>query len=312
MKKLYTLLTAVILTISAFAQAPEKMSYQAVVRDTDNTLISDQLVGMQLSILQGSASGSPVYVEMQTPSTNTNGLVSVEIGAGTVVSGTFNDIDWNNGPYFIKTETDPTGGTTYNITGTSQLMSVPYALHAKTADSITGDNNKHYIGELFGGGIVYYVYDNGLHGLIASLDDIDDGNGMAWSGNTSTSIGITAQSFYDGAANTLAIVAQDNTENKAATSCDSYSNDGFDDWYLPSNWELNLLHNSAYVISNILANDSNEATNPLHPENVFPTFGRYWSSTEDINSFAWYYDFGGSSISDNKSTTMRVRAIRSF
>jgi len=138
MKKLYTLLTAVILTASAFAQAPEKMSYQAVVRNVGNALVTSQAVGMQLSILQGSITGSIVYVETQTPTTNINGLVSIEIGSGTVVSGTFNAIDWSNGPYFIKTETDPTGGTSYTITGTSQLMSVPYALHANTADSIVG------------------------------------------------------------------------------------------------------------------------------------------------------------------------------
>jgi hypothetical protein len=93
---------------------------------------------MQLSILQTTATGTAVYVETQTPTTNINGLVSIEIGSGTVVSGDFTTIDWSNGPYFIKTETDPTGGTTYTITGTSQLMSVPYALHANTADSIVG------------------------------------------------------------------------------------------------------------------------------------------------------------------------------
>ena len=138
MKKLYTLLTAVILTASAFAQAPEGMSYQAVVRDAGNALVISQAVGMQISILQGSVSGTAVYIETQTPTTNINGLVSIEIGSGTVISGTFNTIDWSNGPYFIETETDPTGGTTYTITGTSQLMSVPYALHANTADSIVG------------------------------------------------------------------------------------------------------------------------------------------------------------------------------
>ncbi|PCI93222.1 MAG: hypothetical protein COB15_16750 [Flavobacteriales bacterium] len=138
MKKLYTLLTAVILTATAFAQAPEKMSYQAVVRDASDALVATQAVGMQISILQTTATGTAVYVETQTPTTNINGLVSIEIGSGTAVSGTFNTIDWSAGPYFIKTETDPTGGTTYTITGTSQLMSVPYALHSKTADSITG------------------------------------------------------------------------------------------------------------------------------------------------------------------------------
>ena len=138
MKKLFTLLTAVILTASAFAQAPEKMSYQAIVRDAANTFVITQAVGMQISILQGSATGTAVFVETQTPTTNANGLVSIEIGSGTQVSGDFTTLDWANGPYFIKTETDPTGGTTYTITGTSQLLSVPYALHSKTAESITG------------------------------------------------------------------------------------------------------------------------------------------------------------------------------
>src|SRR5690554_3480406 len=138
MKNLWTIAAALIMTASVWAQAPEKMSYQAVVRDGSNALVSSTAVGMQISILQGSASGTAVYVETQTPTSNINGLVSLEIGSGTVVSGDFTTIDWVNGPYFIKTETDPTGGTSYAITGTSQLLSVPYALHAKTAETVTG------------------------------------------------------------------------------------------------------------------------------------------------------------------------------
>jgi hypothetical protein len=134
MKKLYTLLTAVVLTANVFAQAPAKMSYQAVLRGPDNELVASQeAVGMQVSVLQGSVSGDAVYVETQIPSSNANGLVNLEIGTGNVESGDFTTIDWSAGPYFIKTETDPTGGIAYTITGTSQLMSVPYALHAKTA-----------------------------------------------------------------------------------------------------------------------------------------------------------------------------------
>jgi len=138
MKKLYTFLAAVYIAASVFAQTPEKMSYQAVIRNSSNQLVTNQLVGMQISILQGSANGTAVYVETQTPNTNANGLISIEIGNGSVVSGNFADINWANGPYFIQTETDPTGGTNYTITGTSQLLSVPYALHAKTAESVTG------------------------------------------------------------------------------------------------------------------------------------------------------------------------------
>lgn len=120
------------------AQSPEKISYQAVVRDDSNVLVTSTPVGIQISILQGSQSGTAVYVEMQTPTTNENGLATLEIGNGTVVSGDFTTIDWENGPYFIKTETDPAGGINYTISGTSQLLSVPYALHAKTAEIVTG------------------------------------------------------------------------------------------------------------------------------------------------------------------------------
>jgi hypothetical protein len=150
MKKIYTVLAAVVLTVNAFAQAPEKMSYQAVMRDASNKLVTSQAVGMQISILQGSVSGTAVYVETQTPTTNSNGLVSLEIGSGSVVSGAFSTIDWSSDLYFIKTETDPTGGTSYTISGTSQLMSVPYALHANTADSIAGGVSITETDPLFG------------------------------------------------------------------------------------------------------------------------------------------------------------------
>jgi len=123
-----------LISSSAYAQTPQKMSYQAVVRNSNNQLVANQKVGMQISILQGSATGTFVYSEMQTPTTNANGLVSIEFGGGTG----FSSIDWPTGSYFIQTETDPTGGTNYTITGTSQILSVPYALHAKTAETVTG------------------------------------------------------------------------------------------------------------------------------------------------------------------------------
>ena len=121
----------------ALAQAPEKMSYQAVIRNSASALVNNQAVGMKISILQGSATGTAVYVETQTPTSNANGLVSLEIGSGNVVSGSMATINWANGPFFIKTETDPTGGTSYSLTGTSQLLSTPFALYAKTSGSST-------------------------------------------------------------------------------------------------------------------------------------------------------------------------------
>ena len=126
--KIYSIVAGLLLTASVFAQAPQKMSYQAVIRDNNNALITSKPVGMRISIIQGSVFGAAVYVETQTPSTNANGLVSLEIGTGTVITGTFASINWASGPYFIKTETDPTGGTAYTISGTNELMSVPYSL----------------------------------------------------------------------------------------------------------------------------------------------------------------------------------------
>jgi hypothetical protein len=125
---LIILLAHLLISSSILAQTPQKMSYQAVIRNTSGALVTSTSVGMKISILQGTATGNVAYSETQIASTNANGLVSLEIGAGTVVSGTFAGINWSTGPYFIKTETDPLGGTNYSITGTNELMSVPYAL----------------------------------------------------------------------------------------------------------------------------------------------------------------------------------------
>ena len=149
MKKVYSLLlTVIITTLSLFAQPPRKMSYQAVIRDSENQLVVNTEIGMQISILQGSADGAAVYIETLTPTTNTNGLVIIEIGGGTEQDGNFTTIDWSDGPYFIKTETDPSGGTNYTITGTSQLLSVPYALHSGSSDVLTGEITESQISDL--------------------------------------------------------------------------------------------------------------------------------------------------------------------
>ena len=134
MKKLFTLFITSVIAGFVSAQSPQKISYQAVIRNTSNALVADKAVGMKISILKSTATGTAVYVETHTPKTNANGLVTIEIGGGTVVSGVFSAIDWSAGPYFFKTETDPAGGTSYTITGTSQLLSVPYALYSGKAE----------------------------------------------------------------------------------------------------------------------------------------------------------------------------------
>lgn len=125
--------------VMVMAQAPEKFNYQAVVRNGSNQLVTNANVGVRVSILQGSSSGSVVYVETQTATTNANGLMTVEIGGGNAQQGAFVNIDWANGPYFLRTETDPNGGSNYSVTTTQQLMSVPYALYAKEAGSLAAE-----------------------------------------------------------------------------------------------------------------------------------------------------------------------------
>ncbi|MHB0756824.1 hypothetical protein ACW9UN_16280, partial [Polaribacter sp. M15] len=143
-KNLLILMLFVISCINTFGQTPEKMSYQAVLRDSDNVLVVNQQIGMQISILQGDTT---VYIETQTPTTNSNGLVSLEIGLGSVIQGVFKDIDWSNGIYYIKTEIDPEGGNDYKIIVSSQILSVPFALHAKTAENGISEEQSEAISE---------------------------------------------------------------------------------------------------------------------------------------------------------------------
>ena len=309
MKKLFTILLAVFLTATVWAQSPNKMSYQAVIRDASDILVTDTQIGMQISILQGSTSGSAVYVETQTPTTNFNGLVNIEIGGGTVVSGNFSTINWANGPYFVKTETDPdgaTGGIAYTITGTSQLLSVPYALYAANAGTATGGGNfTHYIGEEYGGGVIFHLWKDNAgveHGLIVALTD--QSISQAWSNVTSAKIGTSAQSSWDGLSNSNSIVGQAGHTSSAAKLCLDLVSGGQSDWYLPSIQELNMLWNNYYTVSRALSQISGATQ---------LSDSAYWSSSEYYDSYAWYFIFNyGSTYYSGKDSTFYVRAVRAF
>ncbi len=143
MKKILITLITLLTALSSYAQAPQKMSFQAVIRNTNGTLVTNLGVGMRVSIIQGSATGNPVYTEVFNPNpiTNANGLVTMEIGGGIPLVGNFSNINWANGPYFVFIETDPAGGTNYSITSSSQLMSVPYALFSGSSNGTNGKNS---------------------------------------------------------------------------------------------------------------------------------------------------------------------------
>jgi hypothetical protein len=134
MKRFFFFIVAIAFTITAYSQSPEKFSYQAVIRNSSGSLVINTQIGIKISILQGSPSGTVVYVETQTPTTNANGLLTLEIGD----APGFNTINWATGPYFVKTEIDPAGGNSYTISGSSQMLSVPYAFFSKTAETLTG------------------------------------------------------------------------------------------------------------------------------------------------------------------------------
>jgi len=349
MKRINAIFSNLLLIVSLYmpnlarAQAPEKMSYQAVVRNGSNNLVISTVIGMQISILQGSASGLAVYVETQTPTTNANGLASIEIGGGTIVSGNFANINWANGPYFIKTETDPLGSTNYTIAGTSQLLSVPFALYAtNSGSSIPGPQGPagpqgpqgiqgpagndgaigqtgptgpqgpvgpggfiHYIGEQFGGGVIFNLWKDSLgleHGLI--VDKTDLSVAYDWSNVTSALIGATAQSNWNGLSNSNAISGQAGHTSSAAALCLNSTSSGQSDWYLPSLQELNMLWSNYFTVARSLSQIP--GATQLQP-------ATYWSSTELISTIAWYFNFTtGSALTNNKSYANFVRAVRAF
>lgn len=137
MKKL--LLILIILTgisFYSFSQVPQGFNYQAVVRNSLGAVIENQNVSIKIDILQSSSSGTSVYSEEHSATTNQFGLVNLEIGGGTVLSGDFATINWGEDIYFLRIEVDVTGGTNYQLMGVSQLLTVPYAMYAQnSADS---------------------------------------------------------------------------------------------------------------------------------------------------------------------------------
>ncbi len=343
MKRIFTILVAVLLTASVFAQTPEKMTYQAVVRDANDNLVTNTSIGMRISILKSSVTGLAIYVERQFPTTNTNGLVSIEIGTGTVIRGDFRTIDWANDTYFIKTETDLNGGAHYTITGTSQLLSVPYALHAKTAESIDYSNvtntpdlsgiaineqaiqdtamqiradiptvTTYSVGDFAQGGIVFWVDETGQHGLVCAKADQNGGSSIRWHAGSYGYTRATGDGPFAGETNTAIIIAAlvsigDDTNDYAAQICnDLQITEGgktYGDWYLPSKEELNLMYQNRAIINTTATNNGGLA------------FGgnTYWSSNDRGVDLASAQSFiTGLQTSDSKGDSNYVRAVRAF
>ncbi|WP_396141411.1 DUF1566 domain-containing protein [Flavobacterium sp.] len=315
MKKLYTLLALIVLS-TINAQAPQGFNYQATVRNSSGALITNQNVLFKFNIMLNSQTSLPVYSETHQAPTDDLGHIALVVGQGTATTGTFSSINWANGSYFLGIELNT--GSGYVAMGITQLLSVPYALHANTATSTTGNTGgfTHYIGELFGGGIVVSVWKDvqGVeHGLILSLTNI---GASVWSNVDNIQIGVTAQSTIDGYTNSLAIINQSGHTNSAAKICDDYTAGGYTDWYLPAIFELKKCFDQVLEINQVLGETNGfEVTQELS----------YWSSTEsnftEAPNSAWYcdesgvnyYNFNGCNYCRGaKNYVNKIRAVRKF
>ena len=295
MKKIYSFVTLLVILTNIYAQLPQLMNYQAVVRsNTQGQPVSNTVVNFNFQIHDSIAGGNVVFSETDTVTTNQFGLASIQIGN----SSSLVNVNWGTGNKYLQVEVDITGGTNFSDMGTSQLLTVPYAMYAgKVADAIP----PHYIGEHYAGGTVFYVYDRGQHGLIA--DSADLSTGIHWHNGSYRYTGATGDGIGAGAMNTALIVSAEIPDNQsgsfAASICAGHSvtdstGTTYGAWYLPSQFELNLLYQQQNIVGGFTDN-------------------YYWSSTEYGNDGAWARNFStGNQGDDNQSGLYAVRAIRAF
>jgi hypothetical protein len=314
MSKKITLLSTLcflLFALGAKAQTPPNaFNYSAVARNAAGQPIATTTIGIQITILKTSPTGASQYSENHFVNTDAFGLFNLVIGAGAVQSGSMATIDWSNDNYYLKVGMDAAGGTNFLTMGTTQLLSVPYALYAKSAGTVsgggTGGNFTHYIGEEFGGGVIFHLWKDaqGLeHGLI--VDKTDLSTSQVWSNIDQTLIGPSAQSPWDGLSNSNAIVGQAGHSSSAAALCLNSTNGGQSDWYLPSIQELNMLWNNYYTVARSLTQISGATQLQL---------AVYWSSSEYANFSAWSFSFytGSAYGTSLKTNASYVRAVRAF
>ncbi len=206
MKKILPILILNFSFLFSFAQAPHGFNYQAVARNSSGAALTNQAIGLQISLLQGSANGTVVYTETHSVTSNNLGLLNIVVGNGTPTAGTFNTINWANGPYFIEISMDVTGGAAYSLMGTQQLMSVPYALYAQNSGTAgtqgatggTGfSGNNGLIGATGAPGLIGATGTNGNNGATGSTGSAGT-NGINGITGTTGSIGYTGVSGTNG------------------------------------------------------------------------------------------------------------------
>jgi hypothetical protein len=310
MKRISLLLVfcVVLLSIAHAQVPPNAFNYSAVARNAAGDPIAASTIGIQITILKTSPTGASQYMENHFVNTDAFGLFNLVIGAGAVQSGNMATIDWSNDTYYLKVGMDANGGSSFVTMGTTQLLSVPYALYAKSAGSVNGNTGggsfTHYIGEEFGGGVIFHLWKDAAgaeHGLI--VDKVDLSNAQEWS-NVYVSIGPSAQSTWNGLSNSNAIVGQAGHTSSAAALCLNSTNGGYTDWYLPAIDELSLLSQSKFNI--------NKSLSSIAGATVLINYYGYWSSSEIGNYAGELYIFDGTLFDMDKNLLSSVRAVRAF
>jgi hypothetical protein len=145
---LLCLITGLFQTNFVQAQTPQAIPYQAVARNAAGVPLASQSIRVRFSIRDSLIAGTIVYRETHSVTTNALGLFNLNVGKGTVVTGTFAAINWDKNAKFMQVEMDPTGGTSYVDLGTQQMLSVPYALRAGAVDLVPGENTMKNITSL--------------------------------------------------------------------------------------------------------------------------------------------------------------------
>ena len=319
-KKLTLLSTLCFLLFTVVVNAqipPAAFNYSAVARNAQNNPIANTTIGIQITLLKTSALGTAVYSENHFVNTDQFGLFNLTVGGGAVQSGSMSTIDWSNDNYYLKVGMDAAGGTNFLTMGTTQLLSVPYALYAKSAGTVsggaTGGTFTHYIGEQFGGGVIFHLWKDAQgveHGLI--VDKTDLSTSQVWSNNQTTLIGASAQSSWDGLSNSNAIVGQAGHTSSAAALCLNSTNSGQSDWYLPAIDELERLYQNRLEVNSSLR--SIGGATELKRIDINGISAGYWSSSEYDAGSAWYFYFddGYAGSYYSKDSTPYVRAVRAF
>jgi hypothetical protein len=288
-----------LLSQSVSSTVPNKFNYQSVIRDTSGQLVVNQPVGLRISLQRGPQMTN-LYVETHLINTNSNGLLTTIIGSGQPMIGLMDSIDWSLGNVFVKTEIDPTGGTNYSLIGNREMLSVPYALHARSAEvpglpgpqgpagprGIPGESGQGmmqveccspelYIGKYHQGGIIFCLDSTKQHGLIAHFQFFFISTPY-WSPSNCQVAG-TSINCGSGQQNTDSIISQCTDTMNLAIACSNFIFDGYTDWYLPSLGELELM-NKNLSRTGVFADYYGGRTLP--------------SSSQFDNDTFWGYEFG--------------------